>query len=426
MKTIIHRKKTLSAILFVAGILCGTASAASSVRFLLTADETLLPKTLPLSLDLEGITIAETQTPRLYRIEGDQKIALASQMEIGRTARLWYAMDKTLEKGQRVTLELVIGDADPSPSPLNAVVDDTTITLRHRETPILSYHHAVHPVPEGVNPIFERSGFIHPLYTPDGMVVTRIQPSDHYHHYGIWSPWTQTLIEGRAVDFWNLASGQGRVRFAGLMSTTDGSVYSGFKVHQEHVMYIGRDRTEKIAMNEVWDIRAAAMELDGRTVWVVDYTSTLSNALDSAIELSAYRYGGGLGFRATDDWNRQNLRVLTSEGQTRNAADGTRARWADIRGVGRNKSGTSGVLFFSHISNREHPEPMRVWPDNTTGEGFMFFDFCPIRHNAWVLSPNREYVLRYRMLVYDGTIAPETAEMLWKHFAQPPMPVRAE
>ena len=226
----IPRRNTLAAILFVAGILCGTASAASSVRFLLTAEETPLPKTLPLSLDLEGITIAETQTPRLYRIEGDQKIALVSQMEIGRTARLWYAMDKTLEKGQRVPLELVIGDADPSPSPLNAVVDDTTITLRHRETPILSYHHAVHPVPEGVNPIFERSGFIHPLYTPDGLMVTRIQPPDHYHHYGIWNPWTVTQIEGRQVDFWNLGEKQGTVRFAGVLSTVSGPVYAGFKV----------------------------------------------------------------------------------------------------------------------------------------------------------------------------------------------------
>lgn len=422
----IPRRNTLAAILFVAGILCGTASAASSVRFLLTAEETPLPKTLPLSLDLEGITIAETQTPRLYRIEGDQKIALVSQMEIGRTARLWYAMDKTLEKGQRVPLELVIGDADPSPSPLNAVVDDTTITLRHRETPILSYHHAVHPVPEGVNPIFERSGFIHPLYTPDGLMVTRIQPPDHYHHYGIWNPWTVTQIEGRQVDFWNLGEKQGTVRFAGVLSTVSGPVYAGFKVRQEHVMFVGENKATKTAINEVWDVRAAAVTLDDRTVWVVDLTTTLNNALDSDIELSAYRYGGGLGFRATDDWNKDNLVVLTSEGKTRNDADGTRARWADVRGVGRNKSGTSGVLFFSHISNREHPEPMRVWPESGGPNGMMFFEFCPIRHNAWVLSPNREYALRYRMLVYDGTIAPETAELLWKNFSQPPVPVRAE
>ena len=36
---------------------------------------------------------------------------------------------------------------------------------------------------------------------------------------------------------------------------------------------------------------AAAATLDDRTVWVVDLTTTLNNALDSDIELSAYRYG---------------------------------------------------------------------------------------------------------------------------------------
>ena len=189
-------------------------------------------------------------------------------------------------------------------------------------------------------------------------------------------------------------------------------------------MYVGDEKKEKAAMNEVWDIRTSAITLDGRTVWVVGYTSILSNALKSDIELTAYRYGGGIGFRATDEWNKENVVVLTSEGKTRNEADGTRARWADIRGAGKDKNSTAGILFLSHSANSEHPEPMRVWPDTVSKSGFMFFEFCPIRHTDWIIKPNREYVLRYRMLVYDGKISAETAETLWKNFAQPPVPVR--
>ena len=40
--------------------------------------------------------------------------------------------------------------------------------------------------------------------TPHGQVLTRIQPPDHYHHYGIWNPWTHTLFENDTVDFWNI------------------------------------------------------------------------------------------------------------------------------------------------------------------------------------------------------------------------------
>ena len=35
--------------------------------------------------------------------------------------------------------------------------------------------------------------------------------------------------------------------------------------------------------------------------------------LVSGILLDAYHYGGGIGFRATDKWNRDNFPVLTSE-----------------------------------------------------------------------------------------------------------------
>lgn len=39
------------------------------------------------------------------------------------------------------------------------------------------------------------------------------------------------------------------------------------------------------------------------------------------------------------------------------------------------------------------------------------------------LAPDKRYVLKYRMLVYDGTISPQQAEMVWKGFANPPQVV---
>jgi len=133
--------------------------------------------------------------------------------------------------------------------------------------------------------------------------------------------------------------------------------------------------------------------------------------------LDAYRYGGGLGFRATPQWTRENCTVLTSEGKTRADADGTRARWCDVSG-GFDDGGRAGILFLSHPSNRQHPEPMRVWPpDANGGRGDMFFEFCPIRLEGWTLEPGKEYVLRYRLIVYDGTLSSQLAETLWKTYA---------
>jgi len=309
-------------------------------------------------------------------------------------------------------------------APFTVKQDDQTITLSFDGANILSYYHALHPVPDGVDPAYRRSGFIHPLYSPAGHVLTRIQPPDHYHHYGIWNPWTKTHIEGKEVDFWNLGKKQGTVRFAELLSTEAGAGIGGFKVRQEHVQFLPEGK-ERVAINEVWDVKAKVGDVENKRVWIVDCASTLKNCLSTPIVLDQYRYGGGLGFRATEQWTKDNSTVLTSEGKTRKDADGTRARWCDVNGQTGNKDETSGILFLSHTANREHPEPMRVWPDNSVyGKGEMFFEFCPIRHNSWTLEPNKEYVLRYRMIVYDGKLKPETMETLWKNYTHPPVVMR--
>jgi hypothetical protein len=79
------------------------------------------------------------------------------------------------------------------------------------------------------------------------------------------------------------------------------------------------------------------------------------------------------------------------------------------------------VTFFSHPSNREYPEPMRVWPENMNGRGDLFFEFCPIRLKEWELLPGKVYRLKYRILVYDGRIDTKAAERVWSDFAFPPV-----
>jgi len=64
---------------------------------------------------------------------------------------------------------------------------------------------------------------------------------------------------------------------------------------------------------------------------------------------------------------------------------------------------------------------MRVWPvDANGGRGDVYFEFCPIRHNDWMLEKGRDYSLKYRLLVFDGSITAEKAEIYWQGFANPP------
>ena len=75
--------------------------------------------------------------------------------------------------------------AEPGFCQVQAGLDDQAITLTCEGKKILRYHHAEQEVPPGVDPLYRRSGFIHPLWSPEGRVLTGIQPPDHYHHYGI-------------------------------------------------------------------------------------------------------------------------------------------------------------------------------------------------------------------------------------------------
>jgi hypothetical protein len=280
---------------------------------------------------------------------------------------------------------------------------------------VLTYQTATTEVPEGVKADFRKSGFIHPITSPSGQVLSRIQPPDHYHHYGIWGPWTRATISGREVDFWNLGDGKGRVDFSHVLSKKVAGGAAELNVRQNH-LDLKAPESERLAMEE--DLRIKVKPADkGR--YLVDYTTAISTKIPGGILLDDYRYGGGIGFRATELWGDANSTILTSEGKDRKDADGSNAKWILVKGKTSDKSGQSGILFLSHNTNKSHPEPLRVWPlGQYKGEGNVFIEFCPIRHDSWDIQPNQRYTLKYRMIVFDGDLSAEEAEAYWKAFVK--------
>jgi len=359
----------------------------------------------PVYVMLDGISPSEC----LREIKGSISVPVIAQVEHSDPPRLWWILNGTTEAGSRRVYELVDGSSEFRPD-VEVVKNDSFLEIHKREKKILRYNHAPVPPPKGADKNYTRSGFIHPLWSPAGAILTNIHPVDHIHHMGLWMPWTKTKFEGREVDFWNLGKGQGTVRFAKFVSTESGPVYGGFRAIQEHVDFTVPEG-EKVALNEELNVRVWNI---GRVdqYWLLDYTSKQCCASSSPLHLLKHRYGG-FGFRATSRWNESNSDYLTSEGKTRKDGHGTRARWCNIFGT--TEKGQAGVLFMSHPENHEHPEPMRIWP-----KGDVFFNFCPVQKANWTLEPGNNYVLRYRLYVYNGTITVEKAESLWQKFANPP------
>jgi hypothetical protein len=375
----------------------------------------------PASADLEGISKVDSMSFQFFEKVKGQLIEKPFQVEQGYVPRLWFILDGTTEAGKKREYFLYVAGKGSSVNSITSEVAPGSIILKKGEKEILHYQTAMLYPPAKVDTAYKRNGFIHPLSSPSGNILTRVSPPDHYHHLGIWNPWTVVKIGDHVTDFWNLYSKQGTVRYAGINSTVSGPVYGGFSVRQEHIDFRGK-KPEELAINEVWDVRAWNSEpVNGINAYVVDLTTFLTVAGDDPIVFKAYRYGGGIGIRANEEWTKDNSTVLTSEGKTRKDADGTRSRWTDLNGAFKN-NGQSGIVFFSHPSNREHPEPMRVWPETENkGRGDVYFEFCPIRHKDWVLNPGNLYRLKYRIFVYDGKIDGPTADRLWNDFAYPPV-----
>lgn len=399
--------KTVAVFLAVAILTAGIAGASESIGTVTVYAGQYDRTDTPVSLAIDDI--AAEMHKHLSLVEVGGSMPIACQVEAG---KLWWVLPgKTLASQKRV-FELIVGNVQQKDIVV-VKADKDYLDICRGQVPVLRYNNAVVMPPKGKSDLYKRSGFIHPVYSPGGEILSQIHPADHIHHMGLWAPWTSTTRNGRHVDFWNLASGQGTVRFKEFASKISGPVFGGFTAVQEHVD-LKDPAGETIVLNENLQVRVWNIGGDG---FLVDYISTQRCVTDESLMLDAYRYGG-FGFRATEKWKGDDRGYLTSEGKTIKDADGSTARWCAMSGP--TGQGQSGIVFMGHPANRAHPEPIRIW-----GKDFndSFFNFCPIKRKAWELKPGVDNILQYRMYIYDGKITTEKAEQLWHDLAYPPKTV---
>lgn len=370
---------------------------------------------IPVSVSLDEITYLPDSVITLYEVKKSGRTAVPFQIEAGSPRRLHWLVEPAGSKaGEKHTYELSRGKATQKVT-AQATVRDGALLLHKDDQNLLQYvFKTVYP-PQGIDTAYKRSGFIHPLWSPNGIELTRIQPRDHYHHYGIWNPWTDVEYDGKKIDFWNINSKQGTVRFAKFISIQQGPVYSEFSALHEHVVF-RKPSGEEVALNEVHNVRVYPQQ-QGKDYFIVDFNFRMNCATDKPFKILEYRYAG-LGWRTTPKWDNKNSIVLTSEGKNRKEADGSKARWCIVEGALDNDY--AGVVMMSFPTNYNYPEPLRIWPENQNGRGDMFANFCPTKDMDWLLEPGKDYFLTYRFLVYNGKTDAAKAENAWYFFAHPP------
>lgn len=253
---------------------------------------------------------------------------------------------------------------------------------------------------------YKRAGYLHPVYTPSGKIVTDDYRPRREHHHGIWSPWTMTRFQGRKPDFWNTHDKTGTVEFAGLDWTWSGPVHGGFVARHNFVDLSAPSPV--VALHEFWEV--TAYNVNGARVF--DLLLTQIAATNDPLVLPEYHYGG-LGLRGSGAWvGRELPKILTSNGETdRVKAHTTKARWLHIGGPLDGE--LAGIAMMGHPENFRSPQPLRV------AEGEPFFCFAPSQGGDWSIEPGKPYVARYRFVAADGAPDQRKLDAYWNGYALP-------
>lgn len=82
-------------------------------------------------------------------------------------------------------------------------LDDRSVELTEDGKPVFVYNHGT-MLAKGAAEDRARCCYLHPVYAPNGVVVTDDFPADHPHHRGINWTWPVVIVDGKTYDLWTI------------------------------------------------------------------------------------------------------------------------------------------------------------------------------------------------------------------------------
>ena len=314
-----------------------------------------------------------------------------------------------LGKGKRLRLTIVAAEAAPvaDPSGVTVTTRDDALVFTVGGVPALHYQMKARPPRAGLSPQSIRGGYIHPVFTPSGALVTDDYALKHTAHHGIWTAWQSCELEGRKLSFWGSQSG--RNDFRDLRESHGGRVAAGFTAR-----HTGTDLTSqppRPVLDEQWRVRVyRTADRPAYHLFDLEWTDTVLGS--APLKVLEYRYGG-LAVRGHAAWDgAAGATFVNSEGKDRIAGEGVHARWVHRGGPVAGKP--VGIAALVHPSNFRAPQPLRLHPNEP------YFSVAPAKAGPFTLEPGKPFVSRYRFVAADGPADKALLERLWLDYARPP------
>lgn len=304
--------------------------------------------------------------------------------------------------------EFILRPVQTTKADMHVIEGEADLQLKAGDQSVLTYNITTDCPPEDLPEYYCRSGYIHPLHSPSGAVVTDDFPVGHTHQHGLFFAWVNTTFRGDFTDFWNQQNETGTGAHRELTSTVSGPVFAGFTSKLQQISL-----KQGPVLDEEWNVSA----YDLGKYYVLDVVSNQTNITNDTLHINEYHYGG-FGIRGSRLWNevdslnfKSDAQFLTSEGKTREEANHSRPRWTAM--YGETKQGIAGVAILDHPENFRHPQPVRVHPT------MPYFCLAPMVEGAFFIAPDATFVSKYRVVTFDGEPDAEALNELWADYADP-------
>jgi len=289
-----------------------------------------------------------------------------------------------------------------------ALVEDAaagTLTVRDGASGVLTYRFG-DKIPEGADPRYIRSCYIHPLFALDGEVLTADSPRDHLHHHGLFWGWPVVMTRGLKTSTWEPAAPTLRQRFTRWLKreVRDGAA----RIVVENAWKLGSGEGEVVAVETVTILVHPA---GGR-----------SRAID--MELVIRPVGGPLELRGAPEENKgygglclrgaplfRGAALTTDLGPLEADAVNRRLRWADL------STPALGVAIFVAPG---HPGDPVAWLVRNSYAGILNPSWPGLE--GAVLAPDKPVTLRYRVFIHRGDAAAGAVKQAYERYLADPAP----
>jgi hypothetical protein len=258
--------------------------------------------------------------------------------------------------------------------------------------PVYVYNYA--PVLKAGFPVeMSRAGYVHPVYAPDGTVLTDDFNPDHAHHRGISWMWQVVKVDGQSYDLWIVKGVKSKFVKWIARETKPNSA----RLAVENGWFVGE---RKVVVEKV-NIVAHRVRNNRRRL---DFELSFE-AVSSPVEIAGTPDGkkgfGGFCMRfAPRDGGKAATVITTENGKSTKDGVNEPHRWATVTGTFQGHAG--GARIDDSPGNPGYPA--NGW---LLRHGFGFLNPYFPGLNAYTLKHGQPLKLRYTVTVFNGVEVPE-------------------